>query len=245
MFKPNLWQIPTIAHPVQQQLAHKTEILIERLKQIAERHQAAKFASSLAVEDMLITDLIAKCGIPIEVFTLNTGRLNPETLALLEQVDQRYPNLTLQRYFPQAAAVQAYIHTQGENAFYHSVEQRQQCCFIRKVEPLNRALQAADAWLSGQRRDQSVTRAELPFSERDQARRIAKYNPIFDWSERDVWAYILHHQVPYNRLYQQGYPSIGCEPCTRPVKVDEDIRAGRWWWENKDSKECGLHTQSA
>lgn len=241
MFKPNLWQIPTIPAEVAQDLEKREAILIQRLEHIAEQHQNAKFASSLAVEDMLITDLIAKCGLAIEVFTLQTGRLNPETLALLEQVDQAYPDLTLQRYFPQTAAVQEYIDTQGENAFYDSVEQRKQCCFIRKVEPLNRALEQADAWLSGQRREQSVTRTDLPFCEPDHARQISKYNPIFDWSELDVWAYILRHQVPYNALYQQGYPSIGCEPCTRPVKVGEDIRAGRWWWENKDNKECGLH----
>ncbi|KGQ71024.1 phosphoadenosine phosphosulfate reductase [Chelonobacter oris] len=241
MFKPNLWQIPTIERAVQADLAKRTAILQQRLEQIAGRHQAVKFASSLAVEDMVITDMIVKSAVKIAVFTLETGRLNAETLALMDQIEAAYPTLNLQRYFPQAQAVAQYVGQSGKDAFYDSVELRKQCCFIRKVEPLNRALRGADGWLSGQRREQSVTRTELPFSERDQARNIAKYNPIFDWSEQDVWAYILTHNVPFNELYHQGYPSIGCEPCTRPVKQTEDIRAGRWWWENKDSKECGLH----
>ena len=124
---------------------------------------------------------------------------------------------------------------------YESIELRKQCCYIRKVEPLNRALAAAPAWLTGQRRSQSVTRGDLPFEETDHARGIAKFNPIFDWQDDDVWAYAQTADLPLNALYNQGYPSIGCEPCTRPVKWDEDIRAGRWWWESKDSKECGLH----
>ena len=134
-----------------------------------------------------------------------------------------------------------YEEEKGKFAFYESVELRRECCHIRKIEPLNRAIQGADAWLTGQRREQSATRTVLPFAEQDQSRGIDKYNPIFDWSETDVWAYILANNVPYNDLYHQGFPSIGCEPCTRQVKQGEDIRAGRWWWESKDSKECGLH----
>lgn len=239
--KPNLWQIPQPDAQTQAQLAQKTQVLAQRLRHIASHYQRAKFASSLAVEDMLITDMIAKFAPEIQLFTLETGRLNPETLALIDEVQQRYPQLNLQCYQPDPQQAQAYDQQKGRYAFYDSVELRRECCFIRKIEPLNRALQNADAWLSGQRREQSVTRAELNFFERDENRGIDKYNPIFDWSEQEVWAYILSNQIPYNQLYQQGFPSIGCEPCTRPVKQQEDIRAGRWWWENKDSKECGLH----
>ena len=142
---------------------------------------------------------------------------------------------------PEAAAVERYVSEHGRDAFYESVDLRRECCRIRKIEPLNRAISGADAWLTGQRREQSATREELPFEEFDRNHQIAKFNPIYDWHEVDVWAYVEAHQVPVNALYQQHYPSIGCEPCTKPVRLGEDIRAGRWWWENKDTKECGLH----
>ncbi|PJG84185.1 phosphoadenylyl-sulfate reductase [Caviibacterium pharyngocola] len=241
IIKPKLWEIPQPIDEIYARLAEKEQILAERIRQIAAQHNNAKFASSLAVEDMVITDAIAKSGEKLTVFTLETGRLNPETLALIDAVKTRYPDLAFELYFPQAEAAQRYDQEKGRNAFYESVELRRECCFIRKIEPLNRALAEADAWFTGQRREQSVTRTELAFHEQDGGRGIDKYNPIFDWSEAEVWAYILKYQIPYNDLYKQGYPSIGCEPCTRPVKQDEDIRAGRWWWENKDSKECGLH----
>lgn len=134
-----------------------------------------------------------------------------------------------------------YEQEKGKNAFYESVELRCECCFIRKIEPLNRALEHADAWLTGQRREQSVTRTELAFHEQDSGLGIDKYNPIFDWSEQEVWTYILKYNIPYNELYKHGFPSIDCEPCARSVKEGEDIRADPWWWENKGSKECGLH----
>ena len=241
IMKPTLWQIPTISDDTFANLTEKQRILFERIQQIATQHHRPKLASSLAVEDLVITDAIVKSGAQIHVFTLETGKLNPETIALAEQLKDFYPTLALQFFYPDSQSVTEYEHEHGRYAFYDSVELRRRCCFIRKIEPLNRALKDADAWLTGQRREQSVTRAELHFQEQDEARQIAKYNPIFDWSEQDVWAYILQHQLPYNSLYQQGYPSIGCEPCTKPVKAGEDIRAGRWWWENKDSKECGLH----
>ena len=154
---------------------------------------------------------------------------------------QRYPDLDFCCYTPLSDDVAAYVAQHGENAFYESVALRRECCRIRKIEPLNRALADADAWLTGQRLEQSVTRSTLPFAETDTARGIAKYNPIFDWSEHVVWAFVLHNGIPYHGLYRQGYPSIGCEPCTMPVKAGQDIRAGRWWWESRDSKECGLH----
>ncbi|VEF00152.1 phosphoadenylyl-sulfate reductase [Neisseria canis] len=239
--KPQLWRIPAIPATVTECLSEKTAGLQQRLQLIVSQHPNAKFASSLAVEDMVITDVLAKMQAGIEVFTLNTGRLNAETLALADTVGTHYPKLTFRLYTPEAAAAEAYILENGPNAFYESIELRKTCCRIRKVEPLNKALADADAWLTGQRRGQSVTRTELPFVEEDNSRGILKYNPIYDWSEAEVWAYILQNQVPYNPLYEQGYPSIGCEPCTRPVRIGEDIRAGRWWWESQDSKECGLH----
>ena len=241
IIRPTLWQIPQPDSTVRNNLKAKSEILSNRLTEIVTRHNCVRFASSLAVEDLVITDAIVKSGTNITVFTLETGKLNPETLALIEAIQRTYPTLQLQLFYTDAAAAKKYETEHGKFAFYDSVELRRECCFIRKIEPLNRALADADAWLTGQRREQSVTRTELAFHEQDNARHIDKYNPIFDWSEQEVWAYILHHQIPYNDLYNQGFPSIGCEPCTKPVRLGEDIRAGRWWWENKDSKECGLH----
>lgn len=239
--KPKFWQIPTPSDADFAALDDKITTLKQRLQEIDTKHTQVKFASSLAVEDMVITDALVTIGAKIEVFTLETGRLNDETLALIDVVQARYPNLNFKLYTPDGAAVDDYVKTHGLNAFYDGVLERKKCCFIRKVEPLNRALADADAWLTGQRREQSVTRTDLPFAEHDDGRGIAKYNPIYDWSEIDVWAYILKFNIPFNELYRQGYPSIGCEPCTMPVKEGEGIRSGRWWWENRDSKECGLH----
>ncbi len=239
--KPTLWEIPTIPESVYENLNNKVTELKQRLVQIAENHQSARFASSLAVEDLLITDVIAKNQLNIRVFTLDTKKLNPETLDLLATIRGVYPQLDFQIFTPNEQEAADFEAKNGAFAFYDSVEMRRECCRIRKIVPLNNALMGADCWLTGQRREQSATRTELPFAEKDNSRGIDKYNPIFDWSELEVWAYILRENVPYNDMYHQGYPSIGCEPCTRPVKVGEDIRAGRWWWENKDSKECGLH----
>jgi phosphoadenosine phosphosulfate reductase len=176
----------------------------------------------------------------LPIFTLQTGRLHAETLAMLDRIRERY-DYAIEQYTPDARAVEAYVRDHGLNAFYDSIELRKACCNIRKVVPLNRALKDADAWLTGQRREQAVTRADLPFVEDDDARGIAKYNPLFDWTEAEVWAYLEQHAVPTNALHDKGYPSIGCEPCTRAVRAGEDVRAGRWWWESRDSKECGLH----
>jgi adenylylsulfate reductase, thioredoxin dependent len=239
--RPALWQIPQPQAEVFAHLPEKTAQLRARVQDICARFQRVKFASSLAVEDMVITEVLAQLAAPVEVFMLETGRLNAETLAYAEVVRARYPALNFRLYRPDAAEVAAYVETHGLNAFYQSVELRKRCCFIRKVAPLNRALADADAWLTGQRRAQSVTRSALALQEADEARGIAKFNPIYDWSEDDVWAYIQQNAIPFNALYHQGYPSIGCEPCTIAVKAGEDIRAGRWWWENKDSRECGLH----
>lgn len=212
----------------------------QTLTRIAAEFSPAVFASSLAAEDMVLTDMILKAKLPIGIFSLETGRLHQETLAVLDKVKTRYDHdITL--YRPQPEAVAAYVEQNGLNAFYNSVEMRRECCRIRKVEPLGRALADNKAWITGQRRAQSTTRAELHVQEDDAAHAMTKFNPLADWSEQDVWDYIRANDVPYNALHDQGYPSIGCEPCTRAVQPGEDVRAGRWWWENPDSKECGLH----
>jgi phosphoadenosine phosphosulfate reductase len=210
------------------------------LSRIASDFSPAVFASSLAAEDMVLTDLILKDRLEIGIFSLETGRLHQETLAMLERVKQHY-GYEIALYKPQQDAVDGYVSQHGRNAFYDSVEMRKECCRIRKVEPLGRALSGKQAWVTGQRRAQSSTRAELAVQEDDAAHGMAKFNPLADWSEEDVWAYLKENGVPYNALHDQGYPSIGCEPCTRAIQPGEDVRAGRWWWENPDSKECGLH----
>lgn len=239
--RPTFWTVPQPGAEAYRRLPEKTAELEARIRRIADAHSRVKFASSLAVEDLTVTHAIAATGAPIAVFTLDTGRLNPETLLLLERVRERYPAVSCEVYRPDPAAVDAYVAAHSLDAFYESVDLRRECCRIRKIEPLNRALADADAWLTGQRRGQSVTRGGLEFAEHDAARGIAKYNPLFDWTEEEVWAFVLHNNIPFNDLYNQGYPSIGCAPCTIPVKAGDDIRAGRWWWESRDSKECGLH----
>lgn len=244
MFSPQLWHAPIVSEATFRQLPTLEKALEQHLRYIVDNYKDVRFASSLAVEDMVITDAIARLKLPIKVFTLNTGKLHQETLELLEATRQRYPDLQIEEYHPQEDAVRDFDTNHGISSIYESLEQRKLCCGIRKIEPLNRALEGAEAWLTGQRRSQSATRTELPFEERDEQRDIAKFNPIFAWEEEDVWAYVEAHELPLNQLYKKGYPSIGCEPCTRPIRLSEDIRAGRWWWENKDSKECGLHQQT-
>jgi phosphoadenosine phosphosulfate reductase len=210
------------------------------LARIAHDYSPAVFASSLAAEDMVLTDLILQAKLPIRVFTLQTGRLHEETLAVLDAVSAHY-GVDIEQYQPDPAAVETYVNTHGLNAFYESIELRKSCCQIRKVEPLNRALAGNKAWITGQRRAQSSTRNDLAVQEDDAAHGMQKFNPLADWSEDDVWHYIRSYGVPYNALHDRGYPSIGCEPCTRAIQPGEDIRAGRWWWEQPDQKECGLH----
>jgi len=210
------------------------------LARIARDFSPAVFASSLAAEDMVLTDLILKAGLPIGIFSLETGRLHKETLDVLDQVQAHY-GYTIEVVRPQPQLVEEYVSKNGLNAFYDSVEMRKECCRVRKVEPLGRALAGKRAWITGQRRAQSTTRAELAVQEDDVAHDMQKFNPLADWSEQDVWEYIRANNVPYNALHDRGYPSIGCEPCTRAIQPGEDVRAGRWWWENPESKECGLH----
>jgi phosphoadenosine phosphosulfate reductase len=210
------------------------------LSSIGRRFPRAALASSLSAEDMIIAHAIATLKVPIDVFVIDTGRLHAETLALLAELRRRYP-LTIEVLHPRPEAVAAYVERNGQDAFYESVELRKRCCHIRKVEPLGRALAGRDAWLTGQRRAQSTTRTELQVEEHDAERGIAKFNPLAAWSDADVWSYVRAHDVPVNALHARGYPSIGCEPCTRAIQPGEDPRAGRWWWESADSKECGLH----
>jgi phosphoadenosine phosphosulfate reductase len=212
----------------------------ETLQRIASDFTPAVFASSLAAEDMVLTDMILRTTLPIGVFTLETGRLHKETLSMVDRIRETY-GYEIKLYKPEPQAVETYVQQHGLNAFYDSVEMRKECCRIRKVEPLNRALAGNKAWVTGQRRAQSTTRTELAVQEDDDAHGMVKFNPLADWSEGDVWHYIRSNNVPYNPLHDKGYPSIGCEPCTRAIQPGEDVRAGRWWWESADTKECGLH----
>ena len=222
------------------ELAARVGQTLATLERIAQDYAPAVFASSLAAEDMVLTDLILRNKLAIGIFSLETGRLHAETLGMLDKIKQTYDSeITL--FKPEVAAVAQYVAQHGLNAFYDSVEMRKECCRIRKVEPLKRALAGNQAWVTGQRRAQSSTRAELAIQEDDAAHGMQKFNPLADWSEEDVWHYIRSNNVPYNPLHDKGYPSIGCEPCTRAIQPGEDVRAGRWWWENPESKECGLH----
>lgn len=223
--------------------ASKAERLATDLREIAGRYRAVALASSFGAEDMVLTDVIARERIGIAVFTLDTGRLPEETYRLMHLARARYAplGLAVEIFAPEAGAIAAYGAAHGPNGFYESVELRKNCCAIRKVEPLRRALAGRDAWLTGQRREQAATRAQLAFEERDAQHGIAKFNPLCDWSTDEVWDYIRTEGVPYNALHDQGYASIGCAPCTRAIEPGEDLRAGRWWWENRDSRECGLH----
>ncbi len=197
-------------------------------------------ASSLSAEDMVLTDLIARGGLAISVFTIDTGRLHEETLGLIDAARDTL-GVEIKVYRPDPAVVAAYVSGNGANAFYDSLELRKSCCHIRKVEPLERALKGKAGWITGQRREQAATRTELAARERDGARDMEKFNPLADWSWIDVLAYASARNVPVNPLHARGYVSIGCEPCTRAIRPGEDPRAGRWWWEQSDSKECGLH----
>ena len=206
-------------------------------------------ASSFGAEDVVLIDMIAGANgrSPIQpkvrVFTLDTGRLNEETYELMDRIRSRY-KIAIESYFPDFKKVETLERAKGFYSFRESVENRKECCAIRKVEPLARALKGVDAWITGLRREQSVTRSGIEKLEVDDAHGgIFKINPLAGWTNDQVWDYIKKHKVPYNRLHDKGYPSIGCAPCTRAVKPGEEARAGRWWWENSEHKECGLHTK--
>lgn len=197
-------------------------------------------ASSLGIEDQVLTAMICGIDASTRIFTLDTGRLFPETYNLIGRTDMTY-GIRIQVFFPDYREVERMVAEHGVNLFYESVENRRLCCHIRKLEPLKRAFQGLKVWICGLRHEQSVTRTENQMVEWDGMNGLIKVNPLIDWTESEVWDYIRKHGVPYNKLHDQGFPSIGCQPCTRAVKPGEDIRAGRWWWESPEHKECGLH----
>ena len=224
-------------------LQQKIEQVKAVLAAAARDFSPVTFANSLGAEDMVLTDLIAKHQSGIEMFSLDTGRLPQETYDLMQEVRKRY-SVPLKICFPDSVLIEEYVAQNGVNGFYDSVELRKRCCHIRKVEPLKRALAGKRAWITGMRRDQAVTRAILEVSSFDADHGLQKFNPLLDWTNAEVWEYIKQNDVPYNKLHDRFYPSIGCEPCTRSVTPGEDIRSGRWWWENPENKECGLHVAS-
>ncbi len=203
--------------------------------------QNIAFSTSLSYEDQAITHVIATHNLPIRIFTLDTGRLFEETHKVAQQTREKYPNINIETYYPDATAAQDLVKTQGINGFFDSIENRKNCCGVRKVEPLNRALQGVDIWISGLRREHSDNRGDLPLAEMDEGRGIIKLYPLIDVEEDELKAYIHDHDIPYNELHDKGYPSIGCAPCTRAISAGEHPRAGRWWWEQDDAQECGLH----
>jgi len=210
------------------------------LAAIAHDFSPATFANSLGAEDMVLTDLILKAQLPIDIFSLDTGRLPPESYEPSRAVEKHY-GYKLTIFFPRADEVETYVRNQGINAFRESVTLRKACCAIRKVEPLKRALAGKRAWITGLRAQQAATRDGLPLREYDAGNGLEKFNPLAGWTEKEVWTYIRQNAVPYNALHDKFYPSIGCAPCTRAISPGEDVRAGRWWWESPESKECGLH----
>lgn len=223
-------------------LEDKVAATVAVLQQATQDFKNICFANSLGAEDMVLTDLIAQHQLDISLFSLDTGRLPAETYDLIATLRQRYA-VKLQVYFPDAAQVEKYVSEQGINGFYESIEARKGCCAVRKVEPLKRALSGKDAWVTGMRRDQAVTRGSLAVSAWDAEQGLQKINPLLDWTNAEVWQYLKQNAVPYNKLHDQFYPSIGCAPCTRAISAGEDIRAGRWWWEEAEHKECGLHVK--
>lgn len=198
------------------------------------------FSSSLGLEDQVLTKMIVDIDPSTKIFTLDTGRLFPETYDLISTTSSKY-KINIEVFFPDAKAIEEMVSEHGINLFYNSIEHRNLCCKVRKLEPLKRALSGMDAWVTGIRRDQSITRNKLKLIEWDARNELVKINPLIDWSEQEVKDFIDTYNIPYNPLHDQGFSSIGCQPCTRAIIPGEDVRAGRWWWENPETKECGLH----
>jgi len=214
----------------------------EALQLVANRFPGkVAFSTSFGIEDQVITHIIFSNDLPIRVFTLETGRLFPETYYVWNRTLEIYKK-DIEAFFPDTHAVQQLISQKGPSSFYESVENRKECCRIRKIEPLQRALEGVECWITGIRSAQSDNRQGMSKVEWDEGNHLVKFHPIYDWALDNVWAYAKAHHVPYNPLHDKGFPSIGCAPCTRAVREGEDFRAGRWWWEDKSKKECGLHT---
>lgn len=198
------------------------------------------FGSSLGAEDQILTHIIANNNLNIDIFTLDTGRLFPETYDLIDRTNKKY-SIKINLMFPNHKIIEKMVKEKGINLFFDSIENRKLCCYNRKILPLKRALENKKAWITGLRQQQSITRTDLNVLEWDPNNELLKINPLINWSEEDVWYYIEKENIPVNPLHKKSYPSIGCQPCTRAVMDNEDIRAGRWWWENPENKECGLH----
>ncbi|GGG94046.1 phosphoadenylyl-sulfate reductase [Pedobacter zeae] len=214
---------------------------IDKLKFLAEQYAGRIiFSTSFGWEDQVITHLIFANNLPIKVFTLETGRLFPETYYVWNRTLEIY-NKPIHAYYPQNELLQDMVNAKGPNSFYESVENRKECCYIRKIEPLKRALKGNEIWITGIRADQSANREDMHDVEWDEGNQLVKFHPIFDWTLDDVKTYIRENNIVYNTLHDKGFPSIGCAPCTRAVQPGEDFRAGRWWWEDQSKKECGLH----
>lgn len=224
------------------ELQQKVDRVVALLTDTVRDFSPVAFANSLGAEDMVLTDIIDRNRIAVEMFSLDTGRLPQETYDLMQTVRERYKT-PLHVYFPDAKRIETYVAEHGVNGFYQSIELRKACCHIRKVEPLQRALQGKRAWITGIRREQAATRANLEISAFDADHNMQKINPLLEWSNAEVWEYLKQNNVPYNKLHDKFYPSIGCAPCTRAVTPGEDLRSGRWWWENPETKECGLHVR--
>jgi phosphoadenosine phosphosulfate reductase len=217
-------------------LVQDTRAVLDRA---VEEYKDVVYSNSLGAEAMVLTDIICTYVPEIEMFTLDTGRLHDETLALLDRVERRYQR-RIHVFYPDASALEAYVRDNGINGFYLGIEERQACCAIRKIEPFRRAVTGRKAWVTGVRREQSPERAlGEPFSW-DERYGLWKVSPLLEWKDEDVWAYINARNLPYNALHDKGYPSIGCAPCTRAVEPGADPRSGRWWWENPETRECGL-----
>ena len=207
---------------------------------LSEYKDRIALSSSLSIEDQVLTDLIVKIDKSARIFTLDTGRLFPETYNLIDKTNIRY-DIKLEVMFPDYKEVEKLVKAEGINLFYAGIDQRKACCRVRKLDPLKRAFEGLEVWICGLRREQSVTRQNVQLVEWDEANGLIKLNPLINFSEQEIWDYIKTNSVPYNKQHDKCFPSIGCQPCTRAIEPGEDIRAGRWWWENPDQKECGLH----
>jgi|SRR5690606_17009256 len=202
--------------------------------------EKAVFSTSFGIEDQVITHMLAEAETKASVFTLETGRLFPETYYVWNRTLEKY-GLPIKAYYPNTTAVERLVTEKGPSSFYESVENRKECCYIRKIEPLKRAIQGYEVWITGIRAEQSANREDMDFIEWDDANQIIKIHPLFHWTLSEVEDFLKQHHVPYNPLHDKGFPSIGCQPCTRAIRPGEDFRAGRWWWEDRSKKECGLH----
>ena len=217
--------------------AHPGEVIEFFQKELPNR---VALSTSFGLEDQVLTEIIASIDKNARIFTLDTGRLFPETYDLLDRTSRKY-GVKIDIYFPDTSDIEEMVNNKGINLFYDSIENRKLCCKLRKLVPLERAMQGLDAWITGLRKVQSVTRNNMQLVEWDDNNKLLKINPLINWTEQDVWDYIDSNNIPYNPLHKKGFASIGCQPCTRAIEPGEDIRAGRWWWENPDTKECGLH----